>query len=267
MADSNKPIVPGGDTVGTVGEIYLSENGKTYECVAVIDNSTVKPNGETIPKVEYVWACTDDGAGGGAFPFDVSDTDPVTISCTKEELIAAIDAGKTPIGYWHHTQSNGTVIRLFHLMKRFEKTVGTDLTFYFCDKTSSGSLVVQADGTVERSYQANDSSDVTIHFESVLQAPTLSHSYAEMVKMGVSELLKRTVIDVAGYNAYRPNSVFIGNDTDAGWCVQFSFLNWTASKNADETTRFPTSSVRTVYVTAEKAYLVDKSFYNCLTDA
>lgn len=26
MADSNKPIVPGGDTVGTVGEVYLSKN-------------------------------------------------------------------------------------------------------------------------------------------------------------------------------------------------------------------------------------------------
>ena len=65
MADSNKPIVPGGDTVGTVGEVYLSKNGKTYECVAVIDNTTVTPNGETIPRVEYVWVCTDDGAGGG----------------------------------------------------------------------------------------------------------------------------------------------------------------------------------------------------------
>ena len=64
MADSNKPIVPGGDTVGTVGEVYLSKNGKTYECVAVIDNTTVTPNGETIPRVEYVWVCTDDGAGG-----------------------------------------------------------------------------------------------------------------------------------------------------------------------------------------------------------
>ena len=63
MADSNKPIVPGGDTVGTVGEVYLSKNGKTYECVAVIDNTTVTPNGETIPRVEYVWMCTDDGAG------------------------------------------------------------------------------------------------------------------------------------------------------------------------------------------------------------
>lgn len=99
MADSNKPIVPGGDTVGTVGEVYLSKNGKTYECVAVIDNTTVTPNGETIPRVEYVWVCTDDGAGGGAFPFDVSDAEPITISRTKEELIAAIDAGKTPIGY------------------------------------------------------------------------------------------------------------------------------------------------------------------------
>ena len=63
MADSNKPIVPGGDTVGTVGEVYLSKNGKTYECVAVIDNTTVTPNGEMIPRVEYVWVCTDDGAG------------------------------------------------------------------------------------------------------------------------------------------------------------------------------------------------------------
>ena len=201
------------------------------------------------------------------FPFTISDTDPVTISCTKEELITAIDAGKTPIGYWRHTQSNGTVIRLFHLMKRFNATDGTNLTFYFSDKTSSGVLDIQADGTIKRTYQDNDSSDVTLHFESVLQTPTLSHSYAEMVAMGASELLKRTIMDVAGYNAYRPFNVFIGNDTDAGWCVQFSFLNWTASKNADDTTRFPTSSVRTVYVTAEKAYLVDKSFYNCLADA
>lgn len=206
-------------------------------------------------------------ADDSEFSFTISDTDPVTISCTYAELVAAIDAGKTPIGYWSHEQSNGTVIRVFRLMKRFTKTDGTDLTFYFCDKISSGSLVVRADGTVERTYQDNDSGDVTIHFESVLQTPTLSHSYAEMVSIGASELLKRTVIDVAGYNAYRPNSVFIGNDTDAGWCVQFSFLNWTASKNADETTRFPTSSVRTVYVTAEKAYLVDKSFNNCLADA
>ena len=64
MADSNKPIVPGGDTVGTVGEVYLSKNGKTYECVAVIDNTTVTRNGETIPRVEDVWVCTDDGTGG-----------------------------------------------------------------------------------------------------------------------------------------------------------------------------------------------------------
>ncbi len=206
-------------------------------------------------------------ADADVFPFTISDSDPVTISCTNEELIEAIDAGKTPIGYWHHTQSNGTVIRVFRLMKRFTKTDGTDLTFCFCDKTSSGTLTVQADGTVKRTYQDNGSSDVTLHFESVLQAPTLSHSYAEMVAMGASELLKRTIMDVAGYNAYRPFHVFIGNDTDAGWCVQFSFLNWTASKNSDETTRFPTSSVRTVYVTAEKAYLVDKSFYNCLADA
>lgn len=206
-------------------------------------------------------------ADADVFPFTISDSDPVTISCTNEELIEAIDAGKTPIGYWHHTQSNGTIIRLFHLMKRCNKTDGTDLTFYFSDKTSSGTLTVQADGTVKRTYQDNGSSDVTLHFESVLQAPTLSHSYAEMVAMGASELLKRTIMDVAGYNAYRPFHVFIGNDTDAGWCVQFSFLNWTASKTSDETTRFPTSSVRTVYVTAEKAYLVDKSFYNCLADA
>ena len=64
MADSNKPIVPGGDTVGTVGEIYLSKNGKTYECVAVIDNATVTASGETIPRVEEVGVCTGDGAGG-----------------------------------------------------------------------------------------------------------------------------------------------------------------------------------------------------------
>jgi hypothetical protein len=153
MADSNKPIVPGGDTVGTVGEIYLSKNGKTYECVAVIDNTTITPNGETIPRVEYVWVCTDDGAGGGAFPFDISDSEPITISRTKEELIAAIDAGKTPIGYWLHTQSNGTVIRLFHFVKRFNATDGTNLTFYFSDKTSSGVLDIQADGTIKRTYQ------------------------------------------------------------------------------------------------------------------
>ena len=157
MADSNKPIVPGGDTVGTVGEVYLSKNGKTYECVAVIDNTTVTPNGETIPRVEYVWVCTDDGTGGGAFPFDVSDAEPITISHTKEELIAAIDAGKTPIGYWRHTQSNGTVIRLFHLVKRFDVANGTNLTFYFSDKTSSGVLDIKADGTIKRTYQNNDS--------------------------------------------------------------------------------------------------------------
>lgn len=157
MADSNKPIVPGGDTVGTVGEIYLSKNGKTYECVAVIDNTTVTPNGETIPMVEYVWVCTDDGAGGGAFPFDVSDAEPITISRTKEELIAAIDAGKTPVGYWRHTQSNGTVIRLFHFVKRFDVANGTNLTFYFSDKTSSGVLDIKADGTIKRTYQNNDS--------------------------------------------------------------------------------------------------------------
>lgn len=157
MADSNKPIVPGGDTVGTVGEIYLSKNGKTYECVAVIDNTTVTPNGETIPRVEYVWVCTDDGAGGGAFPFDVSDAEPITISRTKEELIAAIDAGKTPIGYWRHTQSNGTVIRLFHFVKRFDVANGANLTFYFSDKTSSGVLDIKADGTIKRTYQNNDS--------------------------------------------------------------------------------------------------------------
>ena len=157
MADSNKPIVPGGDTVGTVGEVYLSKNGKTYECVAVIDNTTVTPNGETIPSVEYVWVCTDDGAGGGAFPFDVSDAEPITISRTKEELIAAIDAGKTPIGYWRHTQSNGTVIRLFHFVKRFDVANGTNLTFYFSDKTSSGVLDIKADGTIKRTYQNNDS--------------------------------------------------------------------------------------------------------------
>ena len=157
MADSNKPIVPGGDTVGTVGEVYLSKNGKTYECVAVIDNTTVTPNGDTIPRVEYVWVCTDDGAGGGAFPFDVSDAEPITISRTKEELIAAIDAGKTPIGYWRHTQSNGTVIRLFHFVKRFDVANGTNLTFYFSDKTSSGVLDIKADGTIKRTYQNNDS--------------------------------------------------------------------------------------------------------------
>lgn len=156
MADSNKPIVPGGDTVGTVGEVYLSKNGKTYECVAVIDNTTVTPNGETIPRVEYVWVCTDDGAGGGAFPFDVSDAEPITISRTKEELISAIDAGKTPIGYWRHTQSNGTVIRLFHFVKRFDVANGTNLTFYFSDKTSSGVLDIRADGTIQRIYQNND---------------------------------------------------------------------------------------------------------------
>ena len=156
MADSNKPIVPGGDTVGTVGEVYLSKNGKTYECVAVIDNTTVTPNGETIPRVEYVWVCTDDGAGGGTFPFDVSDAEPITISRTKEELIAAIDAGKTPIGYWLHTQSNGTVIRLFHFVKRFNATDGINLTFYFSDKTSSGVLDIRADGTIKRTYQHND---------------------------------------------------------------------------------------------------------------
>ena len=156
MADSNKPIVPGGDTVGTVGEIYLSKNGKTYECVAVIDNTTITPNGETIPRVEYVWVCTDDGAGGGTFPFDVSDAEPITISRTKEELIAAIDAGKTPIGYWLHTQSNGTVIRLFHFVKRFNATDGINLTFYFSDKTSSGVLDIRADGTIKRTYQHND---------------------------------------------------------------------------------------------------------------
>ena len=156
MADSNKPIIPGGDTVGTVGEVYLSKNGKTYECVAVIDNTTVTPNGETIPRVEYVWVCTDDGTGGGAFPFDVSDAEPITISRTKEELIAAIDAGKTPIGYWLHTQSNGTVIRLFHFVKRFNATDGINLTFYFSDKTSSGVLDIQADGTIKRTYQNND---------------------------------------------------------------------------------------------------------------
>ena len=161
MADSNKPIVPGGDTVGTVGEVYLSKNGKTYECVAVIDNTTVTPNGETIPRVEYVWVCTDDGAGGGAFPFDVSDAEPITISRTKEELIAAIDAGKTPIGYWRHTQSNGTVIRLFHFVKRFDVANGTNLTFYFFDKTSSGVLDIKADGTIKRTYQNNDSGGVS----------------------------------------------------------------------------------------------------------
>lgn len=90
------------------------------------------------------------------FPFTISDTDPVTISCTKEELIAAIDAGKTPIGYWRHTQSNGTVIRLFHFMKRFNATDGTNLTFYFSDKTSSGVLDIQADGTIKRTYRNND---------------------------------------------------------------------------------------------------------------
>lgn len=90
------------------------------------------------------------------FPFTISDTDPVTISCTNEELIEAIDAGKTPIGYWRHTQSNGTVIRLFHLMKRFDVADGTNLTFYFSDKTSSGVLDVQADGTIKRTYQNND---------------------------------------------------------------------------------------------------------------
>ena len=157
MADSNKPIVPGGDTVGTVGEVYLSKNGKTYECVAVIDNTTVTPSGETIPRVEYVWVCTDDGAGGGAFPFDVSDAEPITISRTKEELISAIDAGKTPIGYWRHTQSNGTVIRLFHFVKRFDVANGTNLTFYFSDKTSNGVLDIKADGTIKRTYQNNDS--------------------------------------------------------------------------------------------------------------
>ena len=98
-------------------------------------------------------------------------------------------------------------------------------------------------------------------------APTLSHSYGTMVQMGASELLKRTIMDIAGYNAYRPYAVFIGKHPDAGWCVQFSFLDWTASKNADETTRFPTKIVRTVYVTAEKAYSVDKSFDNGLADA
>lgn len=189
MADSNKPIIPGGDTVGTVGEIYLSKNGKTYECVAVIDNTTITPNGETIPKVEYVWVCTDDGAGGGAFPFAISDAEPITIGRTKEELIAAIDAGKTPIGYWSHTQDNGTVIRLFHFMKRFNATDGVNLTFYFSDKTSSGVLDIRADGTVKRTYQNNDgggasgSANFTFTITPVdgQVSPTLSATRAEML--------------------------------------------------------------------------------------
>lgn len=189
MADSNKPIVPGGDTVGTVGEIYLSKNGKTYECVAVIDNTTVTPNGETIPRVEYVWVCTDDGAGGGAFPFDVSDAEPITISRTKEELIAAIDAGKTPVGYWRHTQSNGTVIRLFHFVKRFDVANGTNLTFYFSDKTSSGVLDIRADGTIKRTYQNNDSGGASgsANFTFTITpvdgqvSPTLSATRADML--------------------------------------------------------------------------------------
>lgn len=90
------------------------------------------------------------------FPFTISDSDPVTISCTNEELIAAIDAGKTPIGYWSHTQSDGTVVRLFYFVKRFDVANGTNLTFYFSDKTSNGVLDIQADGTIKRTYTNND---------------------------------------------------------------------------------------------------------------
>lgn len=123
------------------------------------------------------------------FPFTISDTDPVTISCTNEELIEAIDAGKTPIGYWRHTQSNGTVIRLFHLMKRFDVADGTNLTFYFSDKTSSGVLDVQADGTIKRTYQNNDgggasgSANFTFTITPVdgQVSPNLSATRAEML--------------------------------------------------------------------------------------
>ena len=88
MADSNKPIVPGGDTVGTVGEVYLSKNGKTYECVAVIDNTTITPNGETIPSVEYVWVCTD---GGGVTTLHINVT-----AINQDTLQATFTADKTP---------------------------------------------------------------------------------------------------------------------------------------------------------------------------
>lgn len=259
-----RPVVPSVDTVGEIGEKYTSTNGKTYKCVSAIDYNTVTPDGKKIEKTEYVWVCTDDGAGGGEFPFTISDTDPVTIDCTNEELIAVINSGKTPVGYWLHDQSDGQIIRVFHFMKKSDTTYGTSLAFYFCDKTSSGTLEIRSDGTIERTYR--DNRDVAIHFASVNVAPSMSHDYADMVNLGATELLKRAVMDISGYTALKPYRVFIGNHFDIGKCVELDFLNWSASEN-ESGTRFMGGYIDTVFVTAEKAYLVRKSFSNCLADA
>lgn len=159
MADSNKPIIPGGDTVGTVGEIYLSENGKTYECVAVIDNSTVKPNGEKLTKKEYVWVCTDDGTGGAsgseALTFTITPVDgqvSPTLSATRAEMLAAIDAGKTVLGYWTETRmildTTDTIKHEFRLESVSGTGASRGLAFVNYEQFYKSTLYVNGNDTV-----------------------------------------------------------------------------------------------------------------------
>ena len=159
MSSLNKPIVPGGDTVGTVGEIYHSDNGKTYECVAVIDNSTVKPNGEKVTKLEYVWICTDEGTCGASgsenFTFTITPVDgqvSPNLSATRTEMLAALDAGKTLLGYWTETR---TILDTTDTIKhefRLESVNGTDasrgLAFVNYEQFYKSTLYVNGNDTV-----------------------------------------------------------------------------------------------------------------------
>lgn len=155
----NYPVVPDANTVGIVGVSYTSENGKTYECVAVIDNSTVKPNGEKVTKLEYVWVCTSEGAGGASgsenFTFTITPVDgqvSPNLSATRAEMLAALDAGKTLLGYWTETQTVAQTTIVTKHEFRLESVNGTGadrgLTFVNYEQFYKSTLYVNGNDTI-----------------------------------------------------------------------------------------------------------------------